>query len=1146
VAAYIPAMGHTGITTLPDLSPSKRHASFSSGASAPTWVIGGNPRLPGYALDYDGADTDLFEITDPPIVQAVPLTIVAVARSTNNSSIGSIIDYGGNAPASFSLVQVNADVWAFAEQDATSDHADATVVAGTWQHYVGVQTRNNLREMYLDGVLVDTNITEVNVVAVNIDRMRIGQRADDATDQNFDGQIALCLVYNRALTPNEIQTLYVYPLAPFRLRRRIIAFDRLLSFPAAAEPVQVTGGFRRISPPVRPSYQQGYARSAVESAHPEFWKGLVGAWVPALGPTGLTLRDVSAYENHGTLTNMDPATDWNITGKSRLPGYGLNFAEGSSNLVDLLGTANSTVIGPPGSFSIVAWVTHASTTDANTIIGNRVLGSLGTDTGFYLSTSTNAIDDEIEFLVEDNDSDYQVRGWAGLISVGNLTMWCAVLDLAVSGVEPKMYFNGVDQGNGINRGATTTVDGGILSDSDLRIGNRPATTARAFDGDIHGIMLFHRALRPAEVQFLYQNPLAPFQLRSNLIPVKAEVAAVVPTQVTGAFRRIIPDVVPSYQTGIARNASESAYPSLWRGLYAAWEFGFAPVIGGSGDGVRDWGSYGMHLSDDGANGGPNPLEGDDWGITGDPRHPGWAPGLDRVTANSGEYYESFLSTDTSGHAMRPTTSMAIAVSFRNSSYTASNRMLIGKGVNNLTWQVYRLRIDTATGKVDMGIHDRVAGEFPSWLSTKTVSNDTWHHVVINVLRISDPSAVSDVEIWFDGINDTVTGGTGGTFTSFNYEDETLGETGDSIRIGAGHSGQAALSVFGGEISYCYIWNRALTPNEVRTLYDVPYSLLRPRSNLIPVKGEVELVQPKIGAFRRTIPKAARPSYQQGYARSAGESAYPGFWKGLIGAWGAALGVTGDAALATVRDWSGWDNHGTTTSDPIIVAIGGNPRLPGYAQRFASASATQFNVGTIASGDDLMLDSVKLATIVTVAKRLSTGDSFGRLVSKASAADGADGYEFSVHTNGDTHIHIDGNFYGPASSSTGVWAQRVAIFGGAGSEIWINGKLEVSTTTVAIPDSAQILYFGAATGWSAFRSFEGDISLILIYDRPLNANEIVFLYNTPLAPFILHSDLVGGLREAAVGDVTRTPDIGSAILTGVPGFMDFGVIVPTEL
>jgi hypothetical protein len=49
--------------------------------------------------------------------------------------------------------------------------------------------------------------------------------------------------------------------------------------------------------------------------------GLIGAWVPSLGPTAGILLDRSAYSNHGTLTNMDPATDWQASG-----GWSLEFA----------------------------------------------------------------------------------------------------------------------------------------------------------------------------------------------------------------------------------------------------------------------------------------------------------------------------------------------------------------------------------------------------------------------------------------------------------------------------------------------------------------------------------------------------------------------------------------------------------------------------------------------------------------------------------------------------------------------------------------------------------------------------------------------------------------------------------------------------
>lgn len=57
---------------------------------------------------------------------------------------------------------------------------------------------------------------------------------------------------------------------------------------------------------------EDYATGPSECA-PEWswaWDGLVGLWVPALGPTGNALFDLSGRNNHGALTNMDPATDW--------------------------------------------------------------------------------------------------------------------------------------------------------------------------------------------------------------------------------------------------------------------------------------------------------------------------------------------------------------------------------------------------------------------------------------------------------------------------------------------------------------------------------------------------------------------------------------------------------------------------------------------------------------------------------------------------------------------------------------------------------------------------------------------------------------------------------------------------------------------
>jgi hypothetical protein len=76
----------------------------------------------------------------------------------------------------------------------------------------------------------------------------------------------------------------------------------------------------------RPSWQD--FGTFDESAHPRLWDGVVGAWCPALGPTGSRLHDMSRRGNWGTLTNMDNATDWVIDGGQ----YALDF-DGSNDYV---------------------------------------------------------------------------------------------------------------------------------------------------------------------------------------------------------------------------------------------------------------------------------------------------------------------------------------------------------------------------------------------------------------------------------------------------------------------------------------------------------------------------------------------------------------------------------------------------------------------------------------------------------------------------------------------------------------------------------------------------------------------------------------------------------------------------------------------
>ena len=85
-----------------------------------------------------------------------------------------------------------------------------------------------------------------------------------------------------------------------------------------------------------------------ESAYPELWRGVVGAWCPSLGPTGSRLYDFSRFSSYGTLTNMYPTTDWVVDGGQ----YALDF-DGSNDSVVM---QNSQALNLFHVVAISAWV----------------------------------------------------------------------------------------------------------------------------------------------------------------------------------------------------------------------------------------------------------------------------------------------------------------------------------------------------------------------------------------------------------------------------------------------------------------------------------------------------------------------------------------------------------------------------------------------------------------------------------------------------------------------------------------------------------------------------------------------------------------------------------------------------------------------
>ncbi len=243
-----------------------------------------------------------------------------------------------------------------------------------------------------------------------------------------------------------------------------------------------------------PSYSQGFASHAGESENPGLWRGLAGLWMPSLGPTGVTLRDWSGYGNHGTLTNMDPATDWVATEK----GWALNFAGPGQN--EYVAATTSDVLAPTSGVTCSAWVRLETAGDP---YGGIIHGPHDGDSSSYIMGVHN--DRKPYFTFREGAS------WNTIYADAAVTLgeWFHVAG-TWDGAGDVIYINGAlqadtDTGTSINYGAQ----------------NQPLTlgkyTTGESDGDIISAAVWDRALTPNEIQQLYIDPHALVRLRPRTV-----------------------------------------------------------------------------------------------------------------------------------------------------------------------------------------------------------------------------------------------------------------------------------------------------------------------------------------------------------------------------------------------------------------------------------------------------------------------------------------------------------------------------------------------------------------------------------------------------------------------------------------------------
>jgi hypothetical protein len=233
---------------------------------------------------------------------------------------------------------------------------------------------------------------------------------------------------------------------------------------------------------IRPlaSWQQGFARNQFEcpAKFRSLWKGLVGAWVPALGPTGSRLVDVGSNKFHGTFTSIDPSTDWIVSDL----GYALNF----DGVDDRIAAGTFTVT--TGVISIVVRVTYDAFPDEDPRIVIK-----GDTFPYRWSLDSEDTTSEVKLRINTGTLD-SIQG--GTIVFGTRTHVVGTYD----GSNMRLYQDAVQV-------ATAAKTGALLSSTEGVYFGGGIDADRYFDGKISEIRIYNRPLQVAEIELDSANPL---------------------------------------------------------------------------------------------------------------------------------------------------------------------------------------------------------------------------------------------------------------------------------------------------------------------------------------------------------------------------------------------------------------------------------------------------------------------------------------------------------------------------------------------------------------------------------------------------------------------------------------------------------------
>ena len=767
VGAWCPSLGVTG-NTLRDISGRNNHGTLTNMDPATDWVVSGGQ----YALDFDGIN-DTVSHNNLSMTGAFGVSLWFLKRTNGiyNERIfwGNVTDadtYVGNV----TLTTINT------QSDTTGQQKNYTFSTSLnqWYHFALSRDANNGVRLYLNGI---ESTSGVQTVTGTYTLNRIGQYADNAGGNAgfmWDGLLDDMTVFNRMLTANEIRQLYQLGRgAIYTLKSQ----KKIVTSPSRSTPKS------RASIIVRPP----------KPNTDNLLKGIVGCWSPSLGVTGNTLRDVSGRNNHGVLTNMDPATDWVSTSVRGVSGRVLDF-DGSNDYTNCGLRLNAALAGP---ITLSVWGRFRVRNSVAAVISNIAAG--GTEgcqleigrTVNKLSWLQNGITLDATSTGSITDADWH---HVAVTRSGATSNW--TITFGIDGVT-----------------STHTTAANPSSNGVLAIGRAGSFEQQYFNGQIGEVTIYQRALPEAEIRDLYRQgngaigrALTQQTTRSNFssktfpstwLKVGDEWTEVQPKVATGSQTSIItrPPIEPSYESGYAPRDGEPLYPNLHKGLVGAW----CPSLGVTGRTLRDVSGRNNH----GTLTNMDPAT--DWVVSGGK----YALDFDGVNDYTTIPMNPIFNMPNVKTISAWMYARAYDGSFQNNDIVNTDNI----DTANRTWQ-WGAR-DGNNNDTDAALvifsFGTGGGDRSIGTSNEVLTVNRWHHIAMTT--VDGLVTASSVFLYVDGISQATTDNSTGSYIGPNQL-----TTNNPLNFGR-RPGNASLDLhFNGQLDDIRIYNRAVSAPEIRQLY----------------------------------------------------------------------------------------------------------------------------------------------------------------------------------------------------------------------------------------------------------------------------------------------------------------------------------------